>query len=111
MKPIFKKLIILCVFCFVLVYFCACVNPTIEKSKLSSPKNIMYEGGGLITWDKNENAAGYTLLINEVKYYTKENFYLFDAKPSVKYVVFVKCDGDGEYYSDSDFSQGIEFFA
>ncbi len=108
MKTIFSKLVVLSVICITLFCCCACSNPTIEKSKLSSPNNVLYEGGGLITWESNENATGYTVMINGETFYTKDNFYLFEAKSSVKYVIFVKCVGDDKYYSDSDYSKGIE---
>ena len=108
MKTIFSKSVVLSVICITLFYCCACVNPTIEKTKLSSPRNVLYQGDGLITWESNENATGYTVMINEETFYSKDNFYLFEAKTSVKYVIFVKCVGDGKYYSDSDYSKGIE---
>lgn len=108
MKTIFSKSVVLSAICIILVCFCSCVNPTIEKKKLSSPRNVLYQGDGLITWESNENATGYTVMINDETFYSKDNFYLFKEDTSVKYVIFVKCVGDGKYYSDSDYSKGIE---
>ena len=94
---------------------CARVEGTDEKQNvlsdnkqdavtLDTPDNIKFSDYRL-TWDKVENATGYSVVINGDRYETKDNvFDLFYILKEDTYFASVQAIGDDEVFLDSDFA-------
>ena len=82
------------------------VSYEIVSAKLSAPEISL--NGNEATWDAVENAVSYTLEINGK---------VFDGMPLLcwcdtdSYTLRVKAEGDGKHYTDSDWSNKVEYVA
>lgn len=85
--------------------FTACNKP---MEKLCSPLNLQLSGQSLI-WDSVDGANGYTVKVGDEEIIVNDNTYELDIKEPGRYEIKVKANGDGEAYSDSDWSESLEF--
>ncbi|GHV02834.1 hypothetical protein FACS1894211_14990 [Clostridia bacterium] len=83
----------------------AACSPASLQSKLFAPTNIKVEGNTL-RWNSVDNAAGYTVKIDESEYSTGDNEYPL-ALPMGEYRLSVKALGDGTLYVSSDYGAPV----
>lgn len=80
-----------------------------EAVKLQAPDNLNISGK-ILTWDKVENARGYTVNIDGKKTDTSENSYDLSAlTEQKKYFIQIKSLGDEKKYKTSGWSQIKEY--
>ncbi len=108
MKRRNKIIALIFILALALTAFAACSGGT-ESVRLSTPVNLQINGTTL-TWDEVENASGYMVNIDGSGKTTTENTYsLSTLTEPGKYNIQVRALGDRKTYSDSEWSQAIEY--
>lgn len=97
MKKTISIIFILCVLC---LLFVGC-----EAKTLPAPSNLQIEGG-ILSWEKVENASGYLVLLNDEEYHVSASFIELSLQNNKDYKIKVKATGSGKF-KDSEFSESL----
>jgi len=94
-----------------IITFCLIFFVFLNKNKLKAPTNLKIDTETLeLTWDSNEYADGFVVLINEKQYDCRRNsFSGLEDLEAGNYTITVKAIGDQIDYKDSDWSQVKSF--
>ncbi len=85
--------------------FVACDNPT---ETLSTPTAVVLTER-VLTWDSVANASGYTVKVGDEEIIVDDNSYELNIEESGRYEIKVKANGDGKSFTDSDWSESLEY--
>lgn len=104
-KGILFVLLLLLITCI----FAACSKKSEEAQKLSAPKNLTIVNNEKLTWDEVEHAVTYVVETEGTRRFVTETVFLIPQPEGYgTYEIRVKALGDGEKYTDSEWS-GITY--
>lgn len=88
---------------------CGCANAPTGLKPLDKPAIKISEK--ILKWSQDDNATGYVVDINNSTYLTYDNTFSLENLPAGDYKIKVKALGDNKKYSDSDWSDEIDYKA